>query len=602
MIINSGSIPFDGVFLLLEFGSTDMQFNPVRRLAGCSVLCITLVLLGAPLGFTQTPQAERRFPTQDNPKLVISNASTVSITSWDKKEVSIVGEASGTALKPEELIIKAENNKLDISCRPAKPDKRISLTLRVPAKALLEIRSDGNKVEVKEPVGQITILAGKDYFHLSVPESSNLDMKLAPNSLEHRQLGPGGFARIGIGNRQSGGTGPPFVKVTAQTAQVTVTHGSIGTASSNVPFTPVPKPLTIAATTIARRNSAMSRALRRSNPQLIRPQRDQSPPVNPADAGEEGALKLETHLINLNVSATDRDGRAIPGLNQDDFSIYEDGVPQRISFFAPERSPFNLVLLIDLSGSMKDEIELIKETALHFVDVISAQDNVAVITFTTDVTVVSHLTKDRDDLRESIEYMLAPAGGTAFYDALGYALVEEFRKVKGQRNAIIAITDGEDNMLQAKLLETQRSMISFGPIAGSFLTFEELLDGAREADALIYPIHLDPTPPQPIVMPGPPKPPAAAQSPMLQIQAELTGVATGQLHSLADATGGRFYHARRIGDLKGAFELVAAELRTVYSMAYTTTNTNFDGRFRKIRVQVNRPDVVIRTRPGYYGR
>ena len=128
---------------------------------------------------------------------------------------------------------------------------------------------------------------------------------------------------------------------------------------------------------------------------------------------------------------------------------------------------------------MKDEIELIKETALHFLDVISAQDNVAVVTFTTDVTVVSPLTKDRDDLRESIEYMLAPAGGTAFYDALGYALVETLRKVKGQRNAVIAITDGEDNTLQAKIMEKLRPMR--GPVAGSFLTFEELLDGAREA-------------------------------------------------------------------------------------------------------------------------
>src|SRR4029434_5636162 len=113
---------------------------------------------------------------------------------------------------------------------------------------------------------------------------------------------------------------------------------------------------------------------------------------SPPETAEEDALKLRTHLINLNVSATDKDGRAIAGLTKDDFSIYEDGVLQRISFFSPERSPFNLVLLIDLSGSMKDEIELIKETAIHFLEVIGPQDSVAVVTFTTDVTVVSHLT------------------------------------------------------------------------------------------------------------------------------------------------------------------------------------------------------------------
>jgi VWFA-related protein len=577
-----------------------MHFNSTRpRLAGCFAISIIIVLLDALSGFTQAPRAEQRFPTQDNPTVVISNASTILITPWDKKEVSIVKEAAGSVVKAEEVIIKSEGNKLDISCHPAKTDRHISLTLRVPAKASLEIKSYGNKAEVKEPTEQLTILAGKEYFYLVVPESSSLDMKNATTAVEHRQLGQGGSARIEIGKRQAGGTGPPFVKVTAEKTQVTVAHGYSGPATSAIPVT---KPLTLAATTIARRNSSMSRALRRSNPQLIRPQRDQTPAANSGDNSEEGALKLETHLINLNVGATDREGRAIPGLNQDDFSVYEDGVLQRISFFSPERSQFNLVLLIDLSGSMKDEIELIKETALHFLDVISSQDNVAVITFTTDVTVVSHLTKDREDLRESIEYMLAPAGGTAFYDALGYVLVEELRKVKGQRNAVIAITDGEDNMLQAKLLEKLRNMVRVGPIAGSFLTFEELLDGSREADALIYPIHLDPTPPQPIVISGNRPPPAAAQSPAVQIQSELTGIAKEQLHSLADATGGRFYHANRIADLKGVFEQVAAELRTVYSMAYSTSNLNFDGRFRKIRVQVNKPDVVVRTRPGYYGK
>jgi VWFA-related protein len=248
---------------------------------------------------------------------------------------------------------------------------------------------------------------------------------------------------------------------------------------------------------------------------------------------------------------------------------------------------------------MRDEIELIKETAQHFLNVIGSEDSVAVVTFTTDVTVVSNLTRDRGDLRESIEYMLAPAGGTAFYDSLGYALVETLRKVKGQRNAVIAITDGEDNQLQSKMLEKLRPVR--GPVMGSFLTFEELLDGAREADALIYPIHLDPTPPQ-LIISGTGQTQTVVRSPMMEIQSELTGVAKQQLHALADATGGRFYHANRIADLKGVFEQVAAELRTVYSIAYNTTNLNFDGRFRRIRVQSNKPDVVIRTRPGYYGR
>lgn len=564
------------------------------RVTWCCIVSITTILLSCLTGFPNPPQAEHRFPTQDNPRISISNASRVSITSWDKKEVSIATEVSGPSIPIDEVRIKPEKNKLEITCNPSKPDRNISLTLRVPAKAVLEIKSQGNKVEVKEPAGQITIIASQESIQLTVPESSILDMLDAPKAVEHRQMGPG-FARIGIGRRRSG-TGPPFVKVVAATAQVIVGRGYLA------PVTPVPqfaqKP-TLAATTIARRTSSMSRALRRSNPQLIRPSREQQSTARPADA-EADALKLETHLVNLNVSATDRAGRAAPGLKQEDFSVYEDGVKQQVSFFSPERSGFNLILLLDLSGSMKDEIELLKETAIHFLDVISAQDNVAVVTFTTDVTVVSHLTKDRDDLRESIDWMLAPAGGTSFYDALGYVLVEELRKVKGQRNAVIAITDGEDNALQAKLMEKLRPAAR-GPVPGSFLTFEELLDGATESDALIYPIHLNPTQQVFFVQPNN-NPPPRTQSPFLQIQAELTEIATSQLHSLANATGGRFYHASRIEDLRGVFEHVAAELRTVYSMAYTPTNRNYDGSFRKIRVEVNSADVAVRTRPGYYGR
>ena len=555
----------------------------------CRLVALATVLVLSRLAFTQTPQTERTFPTQYDPRIVISGASALSITPWARNEVSIAGEVAGAAVQAEEIAIKPESNKLEVSCHPSRPDRKLSLTLRVPPKAVLEVKSFGNTLVVRDPTGKITINASNELIQLNVPELTALDMQAAPGATARRQLRPGGFAEMGIGGRRTG-EGPPFVKATAPTTRIAVNLGS---------FELPKKPVTMSAQTIARRGGFMGQALRRAYPHLVRPPRDQSGSAGPEDR-QEGALKLEAHLVNLNVSATDGGGKAIPGLKQNDFSVYEDGVPQRISFFSPEQSPFNLVLLIDLSGSMKDEIELIKETAIHFLNVIGSQDSVAVVTFTTDITVVSHLTKDREELRDSIDYMLAPAGGTAFYDALGYALVEELRKVKGQRNAVIAITDGEDNSIQAQLmgsLQLQVMGISSLGTAGSFLSFEQLLDGATEADALIYPIHLNPTPQQVSLRAGPP---AAATA--LRIQNEMTDIAVKQLHALADASGGRFYHANRIEDLKGAFEQVAAEMRTVYSMAYNPSNLNFDGRFRRIRVQVNRPDVVIRTRPGYYGR
>jgi von Willebrand factor type A domain len=313
--------------------------------------------------------------------------------------------------------IKPEKHKIEISCEPSTPDRKISLTLRAPAKAFIDLKTKGHRIEIKEPAGQIEISAAKDSIQLAVPESASLDMTDSPRAMEHRQMS-GGFARIGLGGRRTG-NGAPYIKVTAPTAMVLANKGPVA------PLTPAvqpPKNPTFAATTIARRNSSMSRALSRSNPQLIRNRSEQPRPVTEGGS-EEGSLKLETHLVNLNVSATDKSGKAIPDLKPEDFSVYEDGGKQQISFFSSEKTPFNLVLLIDLSGSMKDEIDLIKATALHFLNVISIQDSVAVVTFTTDVTVVSHLTNDRDDLKESIEWMLAPAGGTSFYDALGYTFI-----------------------------------------------------------------------------------------------------------------------------------------------------------------------------------
>ena len=334
--------------------------------------------------------------------------------------------------------------------------------------------------------------------------------------------------------------------------------------------------------------------------------------------GEDDDIKLQTHLVNLDVTAIDRAGRTIPGLKQDDFSVYEDEVLQQVSHFSTEQNPFNLVLLLDMSGSVLAKRQLIKEAALHFIDVIDPQDKVAVISFTYDVSVVSHLTADRDDLRDSISTMVFPGGATFFYDALGYSLVQELRKVKGQRNAIVILSDGEDNAILYNILHqeaaTGKDMMtgmtvlngSFR-IPGSFLRFDQLMDGIKEANVLIYPIRVDHGPDfmKDLLIAnssnGLPPPPDVMSPRVDAINARVTETAMGQLQELAEASGGRVFNAARIEDLKGIYEQVAGELRSVYSLSYTPNNPIFDGKFRRIRVKINKPsDAVSRTRPGYY--
>src|SRR6185503_1541608 len=127
---------------------------------------------------------------------------------------------------------------------------------------------------------------------------------------------------------------------------------------------------------------------------------------------------------------------------------------------------------------------------------------------------------------------------------------EILRKVKGQRNAVIAITDGEDNNILSELIKSVRPAgVGIPPMStvGSFLTFAQLLDGVTEADAVVYPIHLDPAMPPAPQQPQGSNPGPAAQSmkAMVRIQPEMTAIARKQLQSLAEATGGRMYHANR---------------------------------------------------------
>jgi VWFA-related protein len=567
-----------------------------------SVILSTILFLTNQLfGYPQASVREWNFPDQHNPLIAIWNASYVVINPWEKNEVSIRAEVLSPVIQPDDVKIKRDNHRLQVSCSPQKDARRVFLTLSVPAKSALDISSDSNLIQITDPTERISVgFTTKTFVQLSVPRDAELDMKGAPNAVARRQIpSGGGFEQFGISNSRMG-TGPPYVKVVAAKSVVSTTIGGIE---------PLPRNPTHAATTIARRGGLMGQALRKSTPQLIQPGKrvDQNLSRDVVKT-EEGSVKLETSLINLNVSVTDKAGKAIAGLTKEDFIVEEDGVPQNISFFSPQQSAFNLVLLIDLSGSMREEIDLIKDTAAQFLNVISAIDSIALVTFSTDVIVVSSLTKDREELRDSIQSMMAPAGGTAFYDALGFTLAETLRTVKGQRNAIIAISDGEDNVLQSQLA---RQSGRASTAAGSFLTFDELEDGVKEADALIYPIHLNPSPPPPpktVVMGGSRNLPA----PTVQIQTNvdtrklststLTATAIKQLRLLAEASGGAFYHADRIDDLKGVFEKIAAELRTVYSMAYTPTNSTFDGRFRRIKVRIRTPDIVIRTRPGYFGK
>jgi len=298
------------------------------------------------------------------------------------------------------------------------------------------------------------------------------------------------------------------------------------------------------------------------------------------------AIRLEARLINLNVKATDRNGRSLSTLNKEDFRIQEDGVEQQIFYFEPVSAPINVVLLLDLSGSTRDNREVMIKTAKNFIDSLGAQDRIAVAAFTRKFILASDFTADKKELKKSVEKMKKISGGTAFYDGM-WTTLDLLRRVKDSRKAIVVLTDGVDE----SLLDSERSDHSF----------EELLARVSEEDATIYPIYLNR---EEAELTSELKDPSTTERRRERIERRLKPNLTAhrQIEQLAEESAGSVFEVAGENELDGIYQRVAAELRLIYSLAYTSTNTSHDGKFRKINVAVHQEGAVVRTRRGYVSR
>ncbi|MEK6405672.1 MAG: VWA domain-containing protein [Acidobacteriota bacterium] len=315
-------------------------------------------------------------------------------------------------------------------------------------------------------------------------------------------------------------------------------------------------------------------------PTLHRSRAEDSPVTNEPEAKaknpDEEAIVLKAALVSLNVSVTNRAGVALANLKKEDFEVAENSEPQKIEFFQPTAAPFNLVLVLDLSGSIKDKIDVVKSAALRFVEILGPQDKIAVVTFTDEIRVVTQLTNDREELKRRIRLIDRSQGGTAFYEALWFSLMDTLRGTRGQRSAIVVMTDGVDSSLDR--YNPMESRVSFDQLARRF----------EESDVLVFPIYLD-TEYEEVFERG-------------NSSSEAYAVARDQLDRIGELTGGQSFKAEKVGDLSGVYKQVAAAIRTVYSVGYYPTNPERDGTFRRVRVGVNRADAAVRTRKGYYAK
>lgn len=292
------------------------------------------------------------------------------------------------------------------------------------------------------------------------------------------------------------------------------------------------------------------------------------------DVEEGDVLRVETSLVSLYVSAFSTKLQThVATLEQKDFDVTEDGVPQTVSFFAATDVPFDLVLLLDLSGSTSGKRNLIRKTTQHFIEAARPADRLAIVTFTDTPTIVAPLTTDRVKLLEAAK-KIEGDGASYVWDSLKFTLDEVLGpKTLDRRRAVVFMTDGVDNAL-----------LGWG--IGSNISFANLLEAVRHSDALIVPIYLDTEHDE-----------RGAWDSTGRIYAN----ARRTLELLADESGGLYYKAKKMEDLNGIYDQVIQDLGKVYSLGYRSTRPQRDGTWRTVKVEIaGRPDLKTRARPGYY--
>jgi len=506
----------------------------------------------------------------------------VQVWSEDYLSVSAIFDSGKQSRSP--AVVQRTDSLLSVRvARGPAGGPRINLELRIPARAHAAIITAEGAIEVRGLPAALLAQTISGEIRVELPDSAGTNLVaesktgIVSSSLSSAVVNqasrPQLQARLGNGSKG--------VRLYSQAGNITLANA---TAESPGIATTVPSS---SSAPNERRETIEPSAVPtpRQKPGLTGPSHNSSgagtpAPVSnePEEISEGDIIRVDTELVSINVSVIDRGtNRALNDLAKEDFRLSEDSVPQQIAHFDSVSAPFNLVLLIDLSGSTTKVVELIKSAALHFVEAARPFDRIGVITFAGSQVVVSPLTTDHNSLRQRISAIEKPDGSTKLYDSLTFAMDEVFREAKdSRRNAIVVMSDGLDSVLPNVTGE------------GSKLSYDELVKRAREFDGVIYSIWVDTQSYEPL-------------SP-LDIQQETFDLAHDRMRNLADHGGGVFYECEELKDLAGAYYRVVADLGTVYTLSYRPTNKVRDGSWRTVRVNVNRTNALARGKRGYYAK
>lgn len=331
------------------------------------------------------------------------------------------------------------------------------------------------------------------------------------------------------------------------------------------------RPLTNAAKAIVRSgDSLLMEAIRRAAPRYYGEYARSLPPLSnePRISQRKAAGVIPpSELRRAELRVLDMGNRSVDDISPTDIEIIENGERREIVSDKRSESPFNLVLLLDVSGSVDRYMTFIRKAARAFLDTASEKDRISIVTFAEDVKVLSGFSTDRAKLSASLDSFDA-GGGTAFYDALAFTLAETIRPLAGERTAIVVLTDGDDNR--------------------SFLAFDTLIGPLQESGAIVYPLYV----PSGVM--------AAADltesglDPLREryLNSVLTDKAKNEGPRLASVSGGFFYNITQLSDIQKAYDDIVSQLRNSYEITYRSSST-VEVPLNRVRIRSLRPNTFV---------
>jgi VWFA-related protein len=592
-------------------------------LAVCLLVSLFPARMGAQSGTQPGAQVYEKELTAGGKGLLTirSRNGRISVIASDdeKSKATVQATSAGAAVEPGD--INVSGSEITVRERP----NRIDLVVRVPKRSRLKIETETGMVDVIGDFAVADVLTNTGTIHADVPLDA-LKFKFLWQSSRPRFLSDVELPAMKEGRAGafsiSGTVGPDAKRkkqkkkkelaIADETTEAADNKSASSDPANNKPDSNAEKPpekqelvqlnfitqrgvillnvdpsmapndlrerpLTEAARAIVRSGDGpLTDAIRKVSPRMfgdfartLPPPRNEPSLVKLPPPGEI-ATALTPLLMRVNASVTDRNGRAIPGMRDSDFAVYEDGSERKIVEVTPATEPFNLVLLLDVSGSVEERIDFIRKAARDFLKTASPQDRISIISFCDDIKVISGFSTDRSLLSRKLDEIDA-GGATALYDSLAYTLVDTLKPLRGERTAVVILSDGDDNK--------------------SFIPFPAILEATIESGALIYPLYV----PSGLIPESSVPRPSITVDPMRTRYLTITTRAAEEGQKLATVSGGVFYSIKRLEDLQKAYDEVVAQMRTAYTITYASTQDSKG--HRRIRVRANRDGASVRLSP-----